>query len=255
MILANNLGEAFEKEFVLSVIESIELLELKNLTSDLDTTYSSQLEKAMAICDYVHNLFTHNGDNEPSKIDPLTILNEARAGQSFRCVEYSLLATGLLWAHGIKARPIGLKTADVETREYGAGHVVIEFWCDELGKWVMCDVQAGIMPRLNGEYLSTYELMKAIESDQLVDYIFVDRSSSQLGKYGDMPSYTDWIQYYLYFIDTPLVLDLKDQDLGTQQIVMLIPVGVNPPIMFQNWFEMNALYTTSATNFYQSPRT
>ncbi|HVX48072.1 MAG TPA: transglutaminase domain-containing protein [Candidatus Saccharimonadales bacterium] len=97
-----------------------ELREASGIKTDLT---KSTLENAKNIIGYVHNLFSHDGDNTPSSNDPLTILKEAQVGKSFRCVEYSTLAAGLLWASDIPARAVGLKTRDVETREYGAGHL------------------------------------------------------------------------------------------------------------------------------------
>jgi hypothetical protein len=73
---------------------------------------------------------------------------------------------------------------------------------------------------------------------------------SGVGAYSDKPSYTDWIKEYLYFIDTPVRLTLGNEDMRKRQIAMLIPVGVAPPKMFQGMFEMNAIYTHSALDFY-----
>ena len=87
-----------------------------------------EIDKVKIISGYVHSLFNHSGDNVPSLMDPITIINEARKGKSFRCVEYSYLTQALLLSNGIVARIIGLKTKDVETRLSGAGHVVLEFW-------------------------------------------------------------------------------------------------------------------------------
>ena len=134
------------------------LANLKNSADIVLINNTNSFQMAKIIIGYCHNLFTHNGDNKPTKNDPLTILNEAKNGSQFRCVEYCLLAVGLLWAYKIPARIIGLKTRDVETRDYGAGHVVIEFWDNDQKKWVMCDVQWGCFPISNGKYLSALEL-------------------------------------------------------------------------------------------------
>lgn len=211
----------------------------------------SEIENIQVIIGYAHGLFTHNGDNTPSAADPLTILKEAQAGQSFRCVEYSTLAAGLLWAFGIPARTVGLKTSDVETREYGAGHVVIEFWSSHFQKWIMCDVQAGIIPQNQEVLLSAYEFSQNMGRNDDVTYLTVDGSRFLAGNpYGDKDSYADWINEYLYFIDTPIKLTLGNEDKWKQQIAMLVPLGVKLPKMFQGMFEMNAVYTHSVLDFY-----
>ncbi len=230
------------------------LSELKHLSGIELNSEKSELENAKDIIGYAHSLFTHDGDNNPSSADPLTILKEALAGQSFRCVEYSTLATGLLWANGIPARTIGLKTSDVETREYGAGHVVIEFWSDDLNKWVMSDVQAGLIAESENVPLSAYELRQHLDSGKPVNYIPVTGSKFVPNDpFGERPSYSDWIHEYLYFIDTPTSLTLGNEDKSKEQIAMLIPEGTQPPKTFQGMFEMNALYTHKPQDFYRTP--
>ena len=48
-------------------------------------------------------------------------------------------------------------------------------------------------------------------------------------------------------------INFKDQDKSKQKIVMLVPEGVTAPKRFQNMFEMNAIYTSSAKDFYFAP--
>ncbi len=209
------------------------LTELSGVASIETDPSKSELQNIKDIIGYAHGLFTHDGDNVPSSSDPLTILKEAQTGQSFRCVEYSTLAAGLLWANGVPARTVGLKTSDVETREYGAGHVVIEFWSNELDKWVMCDVQAGIIPQHEDTPLSAYELNQRLGQNGSVEYVPVTSSRFSTDKtYDEKPSYSEWIKEYLYFIDTPVHLTLGNEDKPEQQIAMLIPLGVKPPKMF-----------------------
>src|SRR5690606_22998737 len=71
-------------------------------------------EKALRILHWVHSQWPHNGDNQPSKSDALTILKEAKSGKNFRCVEYGIVSAACLNAIGLKARVLALKTKDVE---------------------------------------------------------------------------------------------------------------------------------------------
>lgn len=230
------------------------LAELRQLAEIKPYSSIDELEKTKEIIGYVHGLFTHDGNNTPSASDPLTILTEAKNGKSFRCVEYGTLAAGLFWAHGIPARTIGLKTRDVETRKYGAGHIVIEFWSNKFNKWVMSDVQAGIIPMDRQVPLSARELAQKVNGSANVTYAPVlNARYSGIGEYDDKPSYTVWIKEYLCFIDTPVRLTLGNEDKRLQQIAMLIPKDVTPPKMFQGMFEMNAIYTTRISDFYAKP--
>jgi len=226
------------------------LSELRNIANITFSPGASELERTKVIIGITHGLFTHNGDNEPSSIDPITIIKEAQVGMSFRCVEYCLLANALLWAYGIGSRVIGLKTSDVETRKYGAGHVVIEFWNSEIQKWVMCDVQAGIIPKLEDVLLSSLELGESI-NDNSLSYTVVDNSRfSHDGMFKDLSSYKDWVREYLYFFDTPIKTTFVNIDRRKEQIAMLIPLEVSPPKSFQGMFTMNAIYTHSTLDFY-----
>jgi hypothetical protein len=226
--------------------------DLKRLADVKVDSAKNELEKDRAIIGYAHSLFTHDGDNTPLAADPLTILKEAKAGKSFRCVEYSTLAAGLLWAYGIPARTVGLKTQDVETREYGAGHVVIEFWSHDQAKWIMSDVQAGIIPFYQDKPLSAYELRQTLDEKHAAIYkpVADSRFAGDDAPYGDKQNYSEWIHEYLYFIDTPVELTLGNEDKPRQQIAMLVPDGVKPPEMFQGMFKMNAVYTNSVADFY-----
>lgn len=67
-------------------IESNPVLAELRAVASIDLPDADELEKAKAIIGYAHKLFTHNGGNEPSAADPLTILQEAKSGKSFRCV-------------------------------------------------------------------------------------------------------------------------------------------------------------------------
>jgi hypothetical protein len=222
------------------------LRELAAIETKPDT---GDVENARSVLGYAHGLFRHNGDNQPSAMDPITIITEAQSGSEFRCVEYSLLGVALLWAYGIPARFIGLKTSDVETREYGAGHVVVEFWSRELDRWIMCDVQAGLMTATAGAPLSAFELREMTAHKQSFELLPVIGSRYRK----DAADYRKWIKEYLYFIDTPTEITFDDIDLKAKEILMLVPDGVKPPRMFQGMFEMNAVYTYSVEDFYARP--
>jgi hypothetical protein len=226
------------------------LSELRNVANIKFSPDTGELERAKVIIGFAHGLFAHNGNNEPSSIDPIAIIKKARAGKPFRCVEYCLLANALLWAYGISSRIIGLKTSDVETRKYGAGHVVIEFWSNEMQKWVMCDVQAGIILKLKNILLSSLELGENINNQSLNYVTIVNSRFSHDGMFKDLVSYKDWIREYLYFFDTPIETTFANTDRRKQRIIMLVPQEVIPPKSFQGMFIMNVIYTYSALDFY-----
>ena len=87
------------------------LRERSGLGSRVD--YSTEaVEALLAVMERVHSRFRHDGWNEPVKCDPISILDEAAAGKSFRCVEFAIVSAGVLTSLGHRARVAALKTAD-----------------------------------------------------------------------------------------------------------------------------------------------
>ncbi len=201
---------------------------------------SSTLEIALSIARFANLAFSHNGDNHPSSSDPITILKEAQAGKKIRCVEYSHLAAWLMVANGIEARTVNILTKDVETREYGAGHVVIEFYEGEEHGWVMADIQAGLVFRRKDKLQSALELRDNLEHATLENF---DKSkfTEIVGMYGG--DYKAWIKPYLYFIDRPQKLNFEYSDDNLPHFI-LVPSGDNPPKYFQKTHKLNLIETT-----------
>lgn len=116
----------------------------------------------------MNGLWEYNGENEPIQFDPLYILEQVSKGKQFRCVEYAVVLNGCLNALGLRSRILSLKMHDCETREYGAGHVVVEVFITELDKWIMADPQFNVVPYKNNEPLNAVEL--SLTNKELVDY-------------------------------------------------------------------------------------
>lgn len=231
--------------------------ELRDLTGIDLTGQSSDLEKVKTIAGYAHGLFDHDGDATPSAFDPVTIIQEAKAGKNFRCVEYGFLTTALLWAYGIPARVIGFMTSDVEIRDYGAGHVAAEFYSTEQKKWIMLDVQYGIMPTYKDVPLSAQELGQILDEGIEPTYELVN--GSKFSAANDARTYDKWIHEYLYFFHVPLEIKFikgytQDESNAAERII-LVPVGVVSPKVFQRVGKIKAQYTHSLIDFYATPLT
>ena len=212
---------------------------------------ANDTERALRMVNWVHQQWNHNGMNEPSKPDALTILAEATQGKQFRCVEYGTVTAAALNAIGLPARRLGLKMKEVETTQYGAGHVLLEVYLPDLKKWVMLDGQFDIMPVLNNVPLNAVEFQQAIANNY--DKLEI-RSLSGTSKM----QYVNWIYPYLYYFDVKfdnregIALDRKKID--GKQSLMLLPVGAKEPKVFQIVNPLDyCKYTTSVADFYQAP--
>ena len=205
----------------------------------------SDLDRVKMITRWVSGLWKHDGSNTPKQNDPLYILDQVQKGERFRCVEYAIVINGCLNALGIPSRTLSLKTADVETRESGAGHVVVEAWLRDARRWAFADGQWNAVPTYNNEPISAVEFQR---------YIAKDSSRLRIEGFNGIKRiiYFNWIAEYLYYFDIPLDSRVVGQSMP--QKLMLVPLGAPRPTVFQrNWPITNMAYTNSVRAFYPTP--
>lgn len=215
----------------------------------------SDLDKIKTILDWTSNQWKHNGSNNPTKQDALTILKEAREGKQFRCVEYGIVATATLNSIGIPARTLGLKTRDVEKVMRGAGHVVSEVYSNELGKWIFIDPQFNIIPTLNGHPLNGVEFQREIFNKNA--NLKLINKQGELSK-EEAESYINWVGKYLFYFDVLFDQKTLDSDdfkrINGMTKLTLVPVGQKEPRIFQRHNKINySYYTHSLNDFYRKP--
>lgn len=219
------------------LIKLREEFNLHQIVRDCKTSF----EMAVKIMNWVHNLWEHDGLNVPVKNDPISILREVHDGKRFRCVEYGIVISGCLNALGILARKLCLKTADVETRKGGAGHVALEAYIEEYNKWIFIDGQFNVIPVINGEPLNALEFQKALfDNDEDLDVLTFDEINKD--------EYFEWIKDYLFYFDVRL-----DNRVGSEAAdsLMLVPIGADRPKVFQKIYQLsNYIYTNSVQAFY-----
>lgn len=211
----------------------------------------SDTERALAILHWVHKQWKHNGNNEPKKHDAISILEEVKEGKNFRCVEYGIVTTACLNAIGLKARTLSLKTKDVETTQYGAGHVLAEVYLNDLKKWVLLDGQWDAMPVLNNIPLNAVEFQKAITENYAELKI---KTASDLSK----KNYVEWIYPYLYYFnfafDNREGTNIETRKINGKKALMLVPFGAKNPTVFQISNKLDyCIYTNSLKDFYAPP--
>lgn len=221
----------------LYLIKLREEFKLDEIVCDCKTSF----EKAKKIMNWVHNLWEHDGLKEPIKNDPISILREVQAGKRFRCVEYGIVISGCLNALGILARKLCLKTADVETREYAAGHVVLEAYIEEYDKWIFIDGQFNVIPVINDVPLNVLEFQRAlIDKDKALELFTFGEINKE--------EYFKWIKDYLFYFDVRFDNRLESEAVDS---LMLIPIGANTPKVFQKKYQLNNyIYTNSVQAFY-----
>jgi len=202
-------------------------------------------ERLLAIVSWARSAFEHNGSNEPSAGDPLTILSEAAEGGAFRCVEYATLVVAAARALGLPARELCLATRDVETRSSGAGHVVAEIWLPDLGKWAYADAQKGIVPERDGVPLNAVEFRVAIWNE---DPGLVCAGAPD----GDCGQYESWVLPYLFYFLVRADQRFYGDAPEDARDVMLVPEGARRPGIFQRTSRLydNTRFTSNPSTFY-----
>ena len=204
-----------------------------------DTDY----QKIQKMTAWVNGLWRHNGWNEPSKSDPITILQEVKKGKRFRCVEYSVVLAGALNSLGIKARVLSIRTQDMETRRSGAGHVVVEAYLKDEGRWIMADGQFGVIPTLDGRPLDAVELQDALARKAPGLSVFSAAGEPAQGWF-------NWVAPYLYHF-TVRFDDRFDDPMPSSRSLMLLPIGAQEPKIFQRRDPItDTTYTHAIAAFY-----
>jgi hypothetical protein len=190
---------------------------------------NSELEKQLALLAWVHGRWRHDGWNEPSSSDALTILKEAEAGKHFRCVEYSITLAQVLQAMGFPARKIGLRR-DGASYGIGKGHVVTEVWNNELGKWILLDGQNNATWRDGGIVLDAAEVRERYLGGKSDRLRMVHHGSPWVQAW--KPAYQrEWIVYF-HHLSYRRDNDLFDRR-GDSRDVELIRPGESHELLFQ----------------------
>lgn len=238
-------NESKENDYISQMNENYGL---KNMVSNM-----TEIEKVQTLTNWTHSQWEHSGNNLPSKADALTILEEAKQGKKFRCVEYGIVNSSILNAIGLKSRTIGLKAKDIETVKYAGGHAASEVYLPSYKKWIFADAQFNVIPFLNDIPLNAVELQNAIiDSKQELQFkrngIIIDSKEKS--------DYLKFISKYLFYFDINFdnrigVAD-KEKHNGFYKL-MLVPIGKKEPKTFQRDSKIEVTYTNSINAFYALP--
>ena len=216
------------------------------------TDSKNDIDKAFILMDWTHNQWKHNGNNNSKESNALNILERANNGERFRCVEYGIVLSATLNSISILTRTLGLKTKDVETTKYGAGHVVSEAYIPDLKKWVFMDPQINYIPYLNGIPLNAVEYQKAIiENKQAIELRNHNGVIDKEKAFGQI----NWIGKYLYYFDVSFDSSKNRINCHKKNKLMLVPINAKEPTVFQINSKMtNYLYTNNLNDFYKEPK-
>jgi len=141
----------------------------------------SDLERVCLLRDWVKSRWDHDQPIISPPWDASYILDHTdKKIEAFYCAHYSVTFMQCCLALGIPARLInlhrGICSIPLENRGYGREldtehpcdeHVVNEVWLDDLGKWIMIDVDFDIHYEQESIPLSAVEIHKALQNNRL----------------------------------------------------------------------------------------
>lgn len=214
----------------------------------------SDMDVVLAVLNWTHTRWKHNGMNSPSKNDAITILKEAEEGQRFPCFAYAIVLRDQLNALGYHARTVYLKTEDAAHRKSSPGHVATEVYLNDLNKWIFLDGQFNVMPTLDGVPLNAVEFQDAINNN-FDEFELTTLSEEEISK----KRYINFIYDYLFYLDTSLDNRYGAETTYTldgKESMMLVPLEAEPLTHVGYWdlkVEDYCIYTNSVADFYASP--
>jgi hypothetical protein len=189
----------------------------------------SELDKQIALMAWVHGRWSHDGWNDPTHDDALTILKEAAEGKHFRCVQYSVTLAQVLQAMGFPARRIGLRRDGVSFG-VGKGHVVSEVWNNELGKWILLDGQNDATWQDGDTVLDATEVRERYLGGRADRLRMVHHGSPWMGKWEPEVQRRAWIVYF-HHLSFNLNNDVYSRDRNRD--VQLLRAGESHELLFQ----------------------
>lgn len=214
----------------------------------------SEFERILLMLNWTHQQWQHNGSNQPSSQNTLVILQEAKKGANFRCVEYGVVLRSSMACLDIPARTLGLKLKQVETINSGGGHVLTEVYSHQFNKWFVLDAQFNLVPMLDDVPINAVEFQHAIAQNK--NFYFLDINGQVSTK--RTKQYLKFITDYLYYFDFRFdQREVAYQDLhkvNDKIVLMLVPLTAKIPTVFQRKYDLNyAIYTNNINDFYRKP--
>lgn len=237
-------------DWVFFPIESLELKKLKDYVEEKGFRPSKGTEEEFVISalSWVSNQWEHDGMNEPPKtFQALDILKEVHTKKTrYRCVEYGLVLSEVLQSYGFVTRTLALRSKDVAYGGFGQGHVAMEVWLNDIGKWIFLDPQFGVFlttetSKIPLNYFEIYQEKKAGRFKNLVVKT-TSGSKNFIMKMVDKVSYKSFLQNYFGHIAI--------SDKSKNETASFLLESKTIPLTFQGIPLNNSLFTNRSELFY-----
>lgn len=231
-------------------LENSELKKLKNYVEEKGFRPSIETEEdfVLSALTWVSSQWAHDGMNEPPKsFHALEILKKVHNEKvRYRCVEYGLVLSEVLQSYGFVTRALALRSNDVAYGGFGQGHVAMEVWLNDIGKWIFLDPQFGVyLTTANSKIpLNYFEIYKEKKAGRFNNLTVNTSSGSKnfIMKAADKLSYKEFLKNYFGHIAI--------SDKAKTEVASLLLEAKTIPLTFQANPLNNALFTDRSDLFY-----
>ena len=230
--------------------EASELKKIKNYVEEIGfhPAIENEVDFVISALIWVSSQWEHDGMNEPPKnFNALDILKEVHNKKvRYRCVEYGLVLSEVLQSYGLVTRTLGLRSNDIAYGSLGQGHVAMEVWLNDIGKWVFLDPQYGgyLSKEKSKVPLNYFEIYKEKQAGRF-DKLTVHTNSGSKNfilKDTDKIGYMEFLKNYFGHISL--------SDRLKKEVASLLLEAQAIPLTFQAGSLNNALFTDRPELFY-----
>jgi Transglutaminase-like superfamily len=212
---------------------------------------SKDVDMILAALKWVSSQWTHDGNNAADNLTSLQILQNAKNGARYRCVEYGRVLSAVLRSFGFLSRPISMESLNSAYGAPGSGHFATEVWCDDLQKWIFIDPQFCIYTQYKGKFLNYYEmyLLKKEGKFNEIDFVLSKGYTGYLAqgkKTGEehIKGYKEFL--YNYFG----VMKINGKVAGKPVTLRLLMEAPNQYLTFQAFSQDDFIHTANAEDIY-----
>ena len=148
---------------------------------------------------------------------------------SITCGTIAGLSVSILQEERFRARRVGALTLD-EWNTYDNGHALLEVFDPEAGKWMLADVDMGLLFRKGETFLSAYEFWQAVARDEQPEFFVL--SDKEIDPFFMSPggfNYSLWMRWkmrdeggtwdwYRHIFQVPCIIREGAEDEPTQRV-------------------------------------